>query len=198
MALIEARGFRAALFYAAREGNVAVARMLLSLGMTIDFVDSRGATALNYATVHDRFEMVRLLTSLGAEINSHGLCMTRAMEALLKEVREKRGAREESKKRKRDVNTTEACPNGQTRSAIVSWTYSDTQAEEPEILSEDVSVIDENDQFLACAFSEKSTAAAKRIRRSAPRPQEKYMDVSSVCAKVKLRLCKWLEYKYSH
>ena len=30
------------LFYAAREGNVAVARMLISLGMTIDFVDNRG------------------------------------------------------------------------------------------------------------------------------------------------------------
>ena len=37
------------LFYAAREGNVAVARLLISLGMTIDFLDNRGDTALDHA-----------------------------------------------------------------------------------------------------------------------------------------------------
>ena len=170
------------LFYAAREGNVAVARMLISLGITIDFVDNRGSTALDYAIVHDRLEMVRLLTSMGAQISSLSLSKSRAMEALLKEVREKRGAHGESRKRKRDVDPTQACPNGQRRSAIVSWTYSDTEAEEPEILREDVTVINENDQFLACTFQQKSTTTAKRIRRSAPCPQETHMDVLSVCA----------------
>ena len=135
--------------------------------------------------------MVRLLTSMGAQVNSLGLSKSHAMEALLQEVREKREAQGESRKRKRDVESTEACPNGQKRSAIISWTYSDTEAEEPEILREDVTVIHENEQFLACVFPEKSTAAAKRIRRSAPRPQEKYMQVSNICAWDKSGLCKW-------
>ena len=178
------------LFYAAREGNVTVARMLISLGMTIDFVDNRGSTALDYAIVHDRLEMVRLLTSMGAQISSVSLAKSEAMEALLREVREKRGAHRESRKRKRDVHSS-ACPSGMRRSATVSWTYSDTDAEEPEILPEDVTVIHENDQFSACAFPEKSSTTAKRIRRSAPRPQEKYMDMSSVCARGKSGLCKW-------
>ena len=117
--------------------------------------------------------MVRLLESMGANLNSVSPSKSEAMEALLNEVREKRGDRGESRKRKRDVDPTQACPNGQKRSAIVSWTYSDTEAEEPEILSGDARVIYENDQFFACAFPEKSTAAAKRIRRSAPRPQER-------------------------
>ena len=169
------------LFYAAREGNVAVARMLISLGMTIDFVDNRGSTALDYAIVHDRLEAVRLLTSMGAQINSVSLSKSQAMEALLREVREKRGAHRESRKRKRDVHSS-ACPNGQRRSAIVSWTYSDTEADEPEILHKDVTVIHENDSFFACAFPEKSTTTAKRIRRPAPRPQETHMNVSGVCA----------------
>ena len=169
------------LFYAAREGNVAVARMLISLGMTIDFVDNRGSTALDYAIVHDRLEMVRLLTSMGAQIKSVSLSKSQAMEALLREVREKRGAHRESRKRKRDVHSS-ACPSGMRRSAIVSWTYSDTEAEEPEILREDVTVVNENDNFFACTFPEKSTTTAKRIRRSASRPQETHMDVLSVCA----------------
>ena len=182
------------LFYAAREGNVAVARMLISLGMTINFVDNRGSTALDYAVVHDRLEMVtlvRLLTSMGAQINSVSLSKSQAMEALLREVREKRGAHRESRKRKRDVHSS-ACPSGMRRSATVSWTYSDTEAEEPEILPDDVTVIHENDQFLACTFPEKYSTTAKRIRRSAPRPQEKYMDMSSVCARDKSGLCKWV------
>ena len=179
------------LFYAAREGNVAVARLLISLGMTIDFVDNRGSTALDYAIVHDRLEMVRLLTSMGAQINSVSLSKSQAMEALLREVREKRGAHRESRKRKRDVHSS-ACPSGMRRSAIVSWTYSDTEAEEPEILCEDVTVIHENDHFFACEFLEKSTTAAKRIRRSAPRPQETHIDVSSICAWDKSGLCKWV------
>ena len=169
------------LFCAAREGNVAVVRMMISLGITIDFVDNRGSKALDSAIVHDRLEMVRLLTSMGAQISSISLSKSRAMEALLKEVRQKRGAHRDSRKRKRDVHSS-ACPNGQRRSAIVSWTYSDTEAEEPEILREDVTVINENDQFFACTFPEKSTTTAKRIRRSAPRPQETHMDVLSVCA----------------
>ena len=94
---------------------------------------------------------------------------------------EKRGAQIESRKRKRDVHSS-ACPNGMRRSAIVSWTYSDTEGEEPEILREDVTVIHENDQFFACAFPEKSTTAAKRIRCSVPPPQERHMDVSNICA----------------
>ena len=159
------------LFYAAREGNVAVARLLISLGMTVNFVDSDGNTALDYAVVNERFEMVRLLASMGANLYSVSPSKSEAMEALLKEVREKRGAQRESRKRKRDVDSS-ACPNGMRRSAIVSWTYSDTEAEEPEILREDVTVIHENEQFFACTFPEKSTTAAKRIRRSAPCPQE--------------------------
>ena len=165
------------LFYAAREGNVAVARLLLSLGMRVNFVDSDGNTALDYAVVNQRFEMVRLLTSTGAHVNTVSLSKSPAMDALLSEAREKREAHGESRKRKREVESTEACPNGQKRSSIVSWTYSDTEAEEPEILREDVTVIHENEQFLACVFPEKSTTAAKRIRRSAACPHTRYMHV---------------------
>ena len=139
--------------------------------------------------MHDRLEMVRLLTSMGAQINSVSLSKSQAMEALLREVREKRGAHRESRKRKRDVHSS-ARPSGMRRSATVSCTYPDTEAEEPEILPDDVTVIHENDQFLACAFPEKSTTTAKRIRRSAPGPQGKYMDMSSVCARDKSGLCK--------
>ena len=134
-----------ALFYAAREGNVAVARLLISLCIGIDFADKRGDTALDSAIVHDRFEMVRLLTSMGAQINPLSDPNSRAMKALLKEVREKRGARE-TRKRKRSALWS-ACPHGQKRSDIVSWTYCDTEAEEPEILREDVTVIHENTTF---------------------------------------------------
>ena len=116
--------------------------MLISLGMTLDFVDNRGSTALDYAIAHDRLEMFRLLTSMRAQITSLSLSKSPAMEALLNEVREKRGAR----KRKRDAHSS-ACPNGQRRAAIVSRTYSDTEAEETEILREDVTVIHENDHF---------------------------------------------------
>ena len=98
---------------------------------------------LDHAIAHDRLEMGRLLTAMGAQIDSLSLSKSQAMEALLKEVREKRGAHRESRKRKRDVHSS-ACPNGQRRSAIVSWTYSDTEAEEPEILREDGAVIHEN------------------------------------------------------
>ena len=114
--------------------------------------------------------------------------------ALPAEVREKREAHGRSRKRKRDVQSTEACPNGQKQSAIISWTYSDTEAEEPEILREDVTLIHENDQFLARVFPEKSTTAAKRIRRSASRPQKKYMQVSSVCAWDKSGFRMWFDY----
>ena len=182
------------LFYAAREGNVAVARLLISLGMTVNSVDSNGNTALDYAVVNERFEMVRLLTSMGAQVNSFSLSKSHAMEALLQEVREKRETHGESRKRKRDVELTEACPNGQERSAIISWTYCDTEAEVPEILREDVTVIYENNQFLACVFPEKSTTAAKGIRRSALCPHEKYMHVSSVCAWDKSGFCMWFDY----
>ena len=44
------------LFYAAREGNVAVARLLISLGMTVNFVDNKGNTALDYAVVNERLK----------------------------------------------------------------------------------------------------------------------------------------------
>ena len=36
---------------------MAVARMLISLGMTINFVNNNGNTALDYAVVNERFEM---------------------------------------------------------------------------------------------------------------------------------------------
>ena len=62
--------------------------MLISLRMTINFVDNNGNTALDCAVVNDCFEVVRLLTSLGAHINSLSLSKSQAMEALLKEVRE--------------------------------------------------------------------------------------------------------------
>ena len=169
------------LFYAAREGNVPVARILLSLGMSINFVDDRGATALDYAIAHNQPQMARLLTSMGAHINAQNLCKSAEMEALLKEVRQTRGAHRDSRKRKREVQSS-ACPNGEKRSAIVSWTYANTEAEEPEILRKDVGVILENNAFYACTFPHKSTTTAKRIRRSAPRPQETHMDVLSVCA----------------
>ena len=100
---------------------------------------------------------------MGAHINSLSLSKREAMEALLKEVREKRGAHREVRKRKRDVHS-HACPNGQRRSAVISWTYSDTEAVEPEILREDVTVINDNDDLSACAFPETSRTAAKRIR----------------------------------
>ena len=58
------------LFYAAREGNVAVARLLISLGMTVNFVDNSGNTALDNAVLNERFEMVRLLASMGGDLNS--------------------------------------------------------------------------------------------------------------------------------
>ena len=184
---------------------MAVARLLISLGMRVNLVDNHGNTALDYAVLHERFDMVRILASMGADLNSASPWWSQAMihslppprtrlNAVLKEVREKREAHGESRKRKRDVKSTEACPNGQKRSAIISWTYSDTEAEEPKILGEDVAVIHENDQFLACVFPENSTTAAKRMRRSAPRQQEKYLDVSSVCAWDKSGFCMWFEY----
>ena len=93
----------------------------------INFVDNNGNTALDYAVVNEGFAMVRLLTSIGAHINSLSLSKSQAMEARLKQVREKRDAHGDSRNRKRDVDSTEACPNRQKRSAIVPWTYSDTE-----------------------------------------------------------------------
>ena len=93
------------LSFAAREGNM-VAKMLISLGMTINFVDNNGKMALDYAVVNDRFEMVRLLTSMGAHINSASLSKSQAMEALRKEVRDKNAERRESRQRKRDADST--------------------------------------------------------------------------------------------
>ena len=61
---------------------------------------------------------------MGAHINSLSLSKSEAMEAVLKEVREKRLANRESGKRKRDVHSSEACPNAQKRSANVAWAYS--------------------------------------------------------------------------
>ena len=159
------------------QGGQAVARMLISLGMTIDFVDNDGNTALDYGVAQDRLEMTGFLTSMGAHVNVNTVNLSNnpAMDALLNEVREEKEARRVNRKRKRNEDfSTEACPDGQRRSAMVSWAYSGTEAEELEILPEDVTVIHENDQVWACVLPEKSTTAAKRIRRSAPRPQEKY------------------------
>ena len=211
------------LFYAARQGNVVVAGLRISLGMRVNFVDKNGNTALDaldYAVVNERFEMVRLLASMGADLSAHrcqkanhfetlihnGIVQrvqrrvsivvhkSQAMNAVLKEVREKSESHGEGRKRKRDVESTEACPKWQKRSALISWTYSGTEAEEPEILREDVTVIHENDQFLACVFPENLTTAAKRIRRSALRLQEKYVNVSSFCSWDKSGFCMWFEY----
>ena len=167
------------LHYAAAEGNVAVARLLISLGMSIDFADNRGATALDHAVVNERFEMVRLLASMGANINSVSPSRSQAMKALLKEVREREEHRE-NRKRKRDVESTDACPNGQKRSAIAAWTYSDTDAVEPRIHHAAVKVVHESEKFFACTCPTKSTTVATRIRRSATRPQETYSNILSV------------------
>ena len=65
-----------------------MATTLISLGMTISFVDNNGNTALDYAVVNGRFERVRPLTSMGTHINSFSLSKSQAMEALLNEVHE--------------------------------------------------------------------------------------------------------------
>ena len=49
---------------------MAVARLLISLGMRVNFVDNSGKTALDYAVLNERFEMVRLLASMGADLES--------------------------------------------------------------------------------------------------------------------------------
>ena len=150
----------------------------MSLGMSVNWVDSNGNTALDYAVLHDRFQMVRFLASMGAELNSASPWWTPAMNAVLKEVQAHRENRKESRKRKREEHSAEACPDGQRRAATVCWTYSDTKPEEPTILRKDATVIHDNADFFACTLSEKtSKRAAKRIRRSALRPQEKYMKV---------------------
>ena len=54
-------------------------------------------------------------------------------------------------------------------------------------------VVSENDDFFWLALPERtSKRGAKRIRRSAPPPREKYMNVLSVCAWDKSGLCKWI------
>ena len=77
--------------------------------MTVNFVDNKGNTSLDYAVVNERFEMVRLLTSMGAQVNSLTVSLSKshAMEALVQELHEKREAHGESRKRKRDVESTE-------------------------------------------------------------------------------------------
>ena len=124
-----------------------VARLLLSLGMTVNFVDSDGNTALDYAVLHERFHMVRFFASMGAELNSASPWWTQAMNAVLKEVQAHRENRKENRKRKREEHSAEACPDGQRRAANVCWTYSDTEPAEPTILRKDATVIHDNTDF---------------------------------------------------
>ena len=74
---------------------------------------------------------------------------SQAIEALLKEVREKREAHRESRKRKRDVDSTAACPNGQTRSVIATCAGTDTEAADPKFRRKDVTAVDDNAEFIA-------------------------------------------------
>ena len=55
-------------------------------GITSKFVDNNGNTVLDYAVVSDRFEIVRLSTSMGAQVNSLSLSKSHAMEARLKKT----------------------------------------------------------------------------------------------------------------
>ena len=98
---------------------MAVARLLLSLGMTVSSVDSNGNTALDYAVVNERFEMVRLLTSMGAHVNTVSLSKSPAMDALLNEAREKREAHGES--RKRSVTSSQLTRARMGRSDLPSY-----------------------------------------------------------------------------
>ena len=86
----------------------------------------------------------------------------------------------ENRKRKRNVESTDACPNGQERSAIASWTYSDTDAVETRVHRAAVKVVHDRERFFACTCPTKSATVAKRIRRSANRPQETYSNILSV------------------
>ena len=171
------------LFYAAREGNIEVARMILSLGTDVDFVDKYGETALDYAVRHDCVKMVLFLVSMGAAVTSVSLKLAKSdtMKSILQEAHERKEARTAPRKRKRDFDSIEAFPNGLRRAANVSWAYSGTEAPEPEILRQEVEVIHENERYFACAFAGISDTVAKRIRRSAPRPQESNMNMSGVC-----------------
>ena len=54
------------LFFAAKVGNLAVARLLLMLGMQPNFRDVFGQTALYYAVSYGHVSMVRLLVGMGA------------------------------------------------------------------------------------------------------------------------------------
>ena len=158
--------------------------------MPIVQLDLEGETALDYVIEHDQLAMVRFLTSMGASIYS-------AMDRLLEEVQQRERERErespESQKRKRDVDSTETCLNGQRRSFNVAWEYGDTEASELAFLREDVAVICENNQLLACVLPPETVrSAAKRVRRSALPPQERYVNVSSVCVWERSGTCRSL------
>ena len=161
------------LHYAATVGNVSVARLLISLGLSVNLADCDGKTALDHAIDGDHKEVIRLLTSMGAHIGP-------------------RDVGRESRKRKRTLHATDICPYGGKRAAMVAWAYKTMEAEEPEVLREDVEVVHESSDFFACSITQTSKRAAKRIRRSAPCPQEECMKVSSVCARNKSGLASGL------
>ena len=63
------------LHLAASEGNVPIARVILTYGASVDCTDAQHATPLHVACVKGRIEMVRLLLDSGANPNSLGSLM---------------------------------------------------------------------------------------------------------------------------
>ena len=63
-------GAKTPLLYAAREGAMAVARMLIEAGADIEQVDANGTTPLLAAVINDRMDTARALIEAGADVNA--------------------------------------------------------------------------------------------------------------------------------
>ena len=176
------------LYYAAKVGNLQVARLLISLGMNPNFRDTHGQTAVFYAVLHGHLQMMRLLSGMGAtlEVESNKgltpLHLTKSND-LKTEIRRliaehKERAEHEIQRCGKDPNKIlevkklqdqkldpeRVCPDGRTRIPMVHWMFRHA-LEKPfsPIRREHVEVLVESSGYFVCIAP---ANAAKRIRRS--------------------------------
>ena len=179
---------QAPLFFAAKVGNLAVARLLLMLGMQPNFRDVFGQTALYYAVSYGHVSMVRLLVGMGAaadvachltktpkdmtrntklkgELNKYILEQKqRAAQEIKRCGSNEDELREVMSRQSQRLRPDSICPDGQARVAMVNWLFRH-MPETPfsPIRKHQVQVVAENTRYFICIAP---ASMAKRIRRS--------------------------------